>query len=184
MGGAERGQHRWMQRAFDEARARGLSAIMLISQANPGWDLSDATRAPLRDPRTLAQTDGQPDGFQDFLLACARKRRLPQAGCLPARGLPLFPHRQTVPRPAGPAARELHADGDIRQQRGPGNNDVQWVKVLVDSANSRSLRLPAANCSRKPDSGPCTLRLSRPRPAGVDEQTIAVLASRLNDAPL
>ena len=59
----------WMQQAFDEPRARRSAAIMVISQANPGWDLSDPTRAPLRDPRTLAQTDGQPDGFQNFLLA-------------------------------------------------------------------------------------------------------------------
>ena len=42
---------------------------MLISQADPGWDETDVTRAPLRDPKTLAETDGQPDGFQAFLLA-------------------------------------------------------------------------------------------------------------------
>ena len=29
----------------------------------------DATRAPTRNPRTLAETDGQPDGFQTYLLA-------------------------------------------------------------------------------------------------------------------
>ena len=46
---------------------------MLVSQANPGWDESDPTRAPLRNPRTLAQTDGQPDGFVEFLTACAMK---------------------------------------------------------------------------------------------------------------
>ena len=59
----------WMQEIFDEAKAHRSSAIMLISQANPGWDLSDATRAPLRNPRTLAETDGQPDGFVEFLSA-------------------------------------------------------------------------------------------------------------------
>ena len=42
---------------------------MLISQADPGWDLTDGTRAPLRDPKTLAETDGKPDGFQDYLMA-------------------------------------------------------------------------------------------------------------------
>jgi len=42
---------------------------MLIAQADPGWDLSDGTRAPLRDLKTLAETDGPPDGFQEYLLA-------------------------------------------------------------------------------------------------------------------
>ena len=40
---------------------------MIVWQADPGWDGSDATRAPLRDPKTLAETDGQPDGFQSIL---------------------------------------------------------------------------------------------------------------------
>ena len=40
---------------------------MIIGQADPAFDKSDATRTPLRDPLTLAETDGQPDGFQSFL---------------------------------------------------------------------------------------------------------------------
>src|SRR6267142_2687302 len=59
----------WLRDSFRDARGRGSAAIMIIAQANPGWDLSDPTRAPLRDPRTLAETDGQPDGFQEFLIA-------------------------------------------------------------------------------------------------------------------
>jgi len=55
-----------MREAFSDAQGRGSAAIMIISQADPGWDLSDGTRAPLRNPQTLAQTDGQPDGFQEF----------------------------------------------------------------------------------------------------------------------
>jgi len=49
---------------------------MIIWQADPGWDASDATRAPTRDPLTLAQNDvdpatGQPnpDGYKDLLVA-------------------------------------------------------------------------------------------------------------------
>ena len=30
---------------------------------------SDGTRAPLRDPRTLIETDGMPDGYVEFLTA-------------------------------------------------------------------------------------------------------------------
>lgn len=59
----------WLRETFTHAMARGSAAIMLITQANPGWDQSDPTRAPVRDPRTLAQTDGQPDGFQEYLKA-------------------------------------------------------------------------------------------------------------------
>lgn len=33
----------WMRATFAEATARQSSAIMFITQANPGWDLSDAT---------------------------------------------------------------------------------------------------------------------------------------------
>ena len=35
--------------------------------ADPGFDQSDGTRAPLRDPKSLAETDGAPDGFQSIL---------------------------------------------------------------------------------------------------------------------
>jgi hypothetical protein len=59
----------WMQHAFSEATAKGSSALMLISQADPGFDATDATRSPLRDAKTLVETDGQPDGFHDFLVA-------------------------------------------------------------------------------------------------------------------
>ena len=54
--------------AFDEAVARHSVAVMIISQADPGFSESEFD-APQRDPMTLAQTDGNPDGFQDFLLA-------------------------------------------------------------------------------------------------------------------
>jgi hypothetical protein len=57
----------WLRQSFAVAKSRQSAAVMLISQADPGWDQSDGNRAPLRDPKTLAQTD--PDGFQSFLLA-------------------------------------------------------------------------------------------------------------------
>lgn len=42
---------------------------MIISQADPGWDLSTGVGALLRDPKTLVATDSLPDGFHDFLSA-------------------------------------------------------------------------------------------------------------------
>jgi hypothetical protein len=59
----------WLNETFALAAARGSVAIMLISQADPGFDGSDGTRAPIRNPTTLAETDGAPDGYQSFLLA-------------------------------------------------------------------------------------------------------------------
>src|SRR5262249_9909378 len=41
--------------------------VRLMGQADPGWDGSDGTRAPTRDPITLGETDGMPDGYQAFL---------------------------------------------------------------------------------------------------------------------
>jgi len=60
---------KWLRESFAAAAQTGAAALMVIAQANPGWDPSDPTRAPVRNARTLAQTDGAPDGFQEFLLA-------------------------------------------------------------------------------------------------------------------
>ena len=51
---------KWLKEAFAVAKAKRSAAVMLIAQADPGFDTSDATRAPVRDPKTLAETDGQP----------------------------------------------------------------------------------------------------------------------------
>jgi hypothetical protein len=59
----------WLHQVFAAARERGSVAVMIIAQADPGWDGSDATRAPTRDPKTLAETDGQMDGYQTYLQA-------------------------------------------------------------------------------------------------------------------
>jgi hypothetical protein len=72
----------WLKESFAQAKANQSVAIMIISQGNPGWDLSDGTRAALRDPKTLAEIDPTSltpgpqkpvpaglDGFQEYLLA-------------------------------------------------------------------------------------------------------------------
>src|SRR5881409_699027 len=59
----------WMQATFQVAQTRRSAAVMFIAQGNPGWDLTDGTRAPLRDPKTLVETDGQPEGYHEFLSA-------------------------------------------------------------------------------------------------------------------
>lgn len=57
----------WLDQTFDRAVARRSAAVMIIWQADPGFDTSGYQGAPTRDPRTLAETDGNPDGFVDLL---------------------------------------------------------------------------------------------------------------------
>ena len=61
----------WLDETFAEAKAQGSAGVMLISQADPGFDDSDATRAPTRNPITLAEDDANSstDGYQTFLQA-------------------------------------------------------------------------------------------------------------------
>jgi hypothetical protein len=59
---------KWLRDGFAAASADKSVAVMIISHANPGWDLTDGSRGViLRDPKTLNQTDGQPDGFHEYL---------------------------------------------------------------------------------------------------------------------
>jgi len=70
----------WMQQTFDEAKGHHSAAVMFISQRDPGFDATDATWGPVRDPKTLVETDSlpatdpaapspTPDGFHDFPVA-------------------------------------------------------------------------------------------------------------------
>lgn len=124
----------WMQQAFAAAQDDGSAAVMLISQGNPGWDESDGTRAPRRNPTTLVQTDGQPDGFREFLLAL-------RAEVIRFRRPVLYVHgdshyfRIDSPFLDGQGRRlenftRLETFGNNPNN---GNNDVRWVKVNVDA---------------------------------------------------
>lgn len=123
----------WMQQTFAEAKSRRSAAVMFITQADPGWDLTDGTRAPVRDPNTLAETDGQPDGFQEFLLAL---RDQVIAFAKPVAYVHGDSHYFRIDKPflnASGARLEnftrVETFGDHQEN---GNNDVHWLKVLVD----------------------------------------------------
>jgi hypothetical protein len=122
----------WMRETFDEATARRSAAIMLISQANPGWDLSDATRAPLRNPRTLAQTD-QPDGFQEFLIAL---RDEVIAFRNPVAYVHGDSHYFRMDKPfldsQGRRLENFTRVETFGDNPANGNNDAHWIKVLVE----------------------------------------------------
>jgi hypothetical protein len=126
----------WLHDTFAEAKARGSAAVMLISQADPGWDLSDVTRAPLRNPKTLAETDGQPDGFQSFLLALrdeviAFKR--------PVAYVNGDSHYFRVDKPfqdsKGQRLENFTRVETYGDNQANGTNDVNWLKVRVDASS-------------------------------------------------
>jgi hypothetical protein len=129
----------WMQQTFAEAQKRHSAAIMFITQADPGFDATDATRAPVRDPLTLAETDGQLDGFQTFLLAL---RDQVIAFAKPVAYVHGDSHYFRIDKPfLDSTGRRLEnftrveTFGDHQEN---GINDVHWLKVLVD-ARSREV---------------------------------------------
>jgi hypothetical protein len=123
----------WMRETFTDAEARGSAAVMLISQANPGWDMSDPTRAPVRNPRTLAEPVG-PDGFQEFLLALRDEVVHFRKPVAYVHG---DSHYFRVDKPFQDAlGRRLENFTRVEtfgNNPGNGNNDVQWIKATVDA---------------------------------------------------
>lgn len=129
----------WLQETFEQANMRHAAAVMIIAQADPGWDLSDVTRAPLRNPQTLVETDGQPDGFVDYLTALRQE--------VIAFGKPVAyvhgdSHYFRIDKPLLDAqGRRLENFTRVEtfgDNQANGNNDVHWLKVIVD-ANSREV---------------------------------------------
>jgi len=123
----------WMHDTFTEAAKRHSAAIMFITQADPGFDATDATRAPVRDPNTLAETDGQPDGFQSFLLAL---RDEVIAFKQPVAYVHGDSHYFRIDKPFLNATGQrlenftrVETFGDHQEN---GTNDVNWLKVFVD----------------------------------------------------
>jgi len=125
---------RWLQQTFAVAKQRNSVAVMLIAQANPGWDVTDPTRAPLRDPKTLVQTDGQPDGFVSFLTAL---RDEVIAFRRPVAYVHGDSHYFRVDQPfldsQGQRLENFTRVETFGDNQANGNNDVRWVKVTVDS---------------------------------------------------
>ncbi len=123
----------WLKQTFQVAKAKRSVAVMLISQGNPGWDLTDGTRAPVRNPRTLVETDGQPDGFRDFLLALRDEvisfRR-------PVAYVHGDSHYYRIDKPfldaQGRRLENFTRVETFGNSAVNANNDVQWVKVVVN----------------------------------------------------
>jgi hypothetical protein len=126
----------WLQESFAVAKRRGSAAIMIISQANPGWHPFE-NDAPKRNPVTLAQLDPTiPDGYVDFLKAL---RAEVAAFSRPVVYVHGDTHTFRIDKPFFDAAgrrfenfTRLETYGDNAAN---GTNDVNWVKVLVDAGS-------------------------------------------------
>jgi len=136
----------WLKDSFAVAKSSKSAAIMVISQANPGWDRTDATRAPLRDPRTLAEktqsivnnaiveTDStNPDGYKDFLNAL---RDEVVAFRKPVSYVHGDSHYFRVDKPlldaTGKRLENFTRVETFGNNAANGNNDVHWLKVKVE----------------------------------------------------
>lgn len=130
----------WMQETFAFAKQRHAAAIMFISQADPGFDASDATRAPVRDPKTLAETDGQPDGFQQFLAALRTEVIAYEKPVAYVHGDSHYfrvdkPFLDTEGRRLENFTRvETFGDNTFKTDPASDDNNVHWVKVFVDAS--------------------------------------------------
>jgi hypothetical protein len=124
----------WLKETFAVAKANDSVAVMLISQANPGFDTSDPRTSP-RDPRTLVQADLLPDGFRVYLTAL---RDEVVAFRKPVAYVHGDSHYFRVDRPMlDSLGRRLENFTRVETFGNNAsavtlNNDVQWLKVLVD----------------------------------------------------
>ncbi len=123
----------WMQGTFADAVKRHSAAIMFIAQADPGFDATDATRGPVRDPNTLAETDGLPDGYQDFLVAFRDQILAFKKPVVYVHG---DSHYFRVDKPflnsVGQRLENFTRVETFGDHQENGTNDVNWIKVFVD----------------------------------------------------
>jgi hypothetical protein len=129
----EAADEQWLQQTFDEAKAKGSAGVMIVWQADAGFDQSDATRAPLRDPKTLDETDGAADGFKAIL---SELRTLTIDFKRPVVLVHGDSHYFRIDRPfqdsQGRRLENFTRVETFGDNQGNGNNDVQWVKALID----------------------------------------------------
>jgi len=129
----------WIKDTFQEAKDRNSAGLMLISQADPGFNNHPIESEPVRDPKTLALAPGVTDGFQEILLALRDE-------VIAFRKPVAYVHGDThyfrLDKPFLDAQgrrlenfTRLETYGDNAPN---GTNDVNWVKVRVD-ANSREV---------------------------------------------
>lgn len=124
---------KWMKESFAVATAHRSAAVMIIAQANPGWDPSDPTRAPVRNPATLAEAVAGTDGYKDYLLALREQVAAFRKPVVYVHG---DSHYYRVDKPFlsanGQRLENFTRVETFGNSAANGNNDVHWIKVMVD----------------------------------------------------
>ena len=138
----ETADEQWLHETFSEAKAAGSAGLMIIWQADPGFDTSGFQGAPKRNPTTLVETDGNPDGYHD-LLTVLRAETIAFAN--PVVLVHGDSHYFLVDKPLldsnGRRVENFtrvetfgdHSFGAAHPEW--DTNDVDWVKALVDPQN-------------------------------------------------
>lgn len=128
----------WLQEAFDEADAKKSAGLMIIWQADPGFDTSGYQGTPKRDPLSLMQTDvpANQDGYHDILVEL---RNLTIGFEKPVVLVHGDSHYFRVDKPLVNAqGRRLENFTRVEtfgDNQANGINDVHWVKALVDPSS-------------------------------------------------
>ena len=146
----------WLNESFDRAESTGAAAIMIISQANPGWNTTDTT-APPRNPRTLFVV-GVPqelDGYRDLLVALRTRVIGFRKPVVYVHG---DSHYARIDKPfldaQGRRLENFTRVETFGDNAANGTNDVNWIKVNVDPQNrevfSYQLEIVPANRTAVP----------------------------------
>lgn len=128
----------WLQEAFDEADTKKSAGLMIIWQADPGFDTSGYQGTPKRDPLSLMQTDvpANQDGYHDILVEL---RNLTIGFKKPVVLVHGDSHYFRVDKPLVNAqGRRLENFTRVEtfgDNQANGINDVHWVKALVDPSS-------------------------------------------------
>lgn len=124
----------WLNESFDRAESASADGIMIISQANPVWNVPDAG-GPRRDPLTLIAIGVPPalDGYKDFLIAL-RTRVI--GFRKPVAYVHGDSHYMRIDKPfldaQGRRLENFTRVETFGDNAANGNNDVNWIKVNVD----------------------------------------------------
>ena len=112
---------------------RGTRSVAPRDNASARSSESDATRAPLRDPKTLDETDGAVDGYKAIL---SKLRDLTIDFEKPVVLVHGDSHYFRIDKPfqdsKGRRLENFTRVETFGDNQGNGNNDVQWVKALID----------------------------------------------------
>ena len=129
----------WLHDTFDEAKSLGSAAVMLVAQADPVFDTQSPTLSGTRDPKTLTETDGLPDGFKAWLTALRDEATGFRKPVAYVHG---DSHYFRIDKPllnsAGQRLENFTRVETFGDHQENGTNDVNWLKVSVD-VNSREV---------------------------------------------